>query len=110
MGFNFARSQKKAHNFIARWGGKGLLVRNGVARSATMARLDYTPRERAMFLDGAERFLVSSLDQPVGPEYELDVIQFRGREYRIAMPPTGPKPFDIQIFWDCSVLFSKPTT
>jgi hypothetical protein len=110
MGIDFNRSRKVWHNQIARWGGgvgKGKLIRNGVTRVATMAMVEYTPRERAsLAIDGAVRFWVSAYN--VAPanyvDFELDTIQFKGIAYKIAMPPLGQQPDGTWIAFDCACL------
>jgi hypothetical protein len=110
---DFNRSRKVWHDHIARWGGgpgKGLLVRNGVTRPATMAMSEYTPRERATIaVEGAVRFMVSAYN--VAPanyiDFELDLIRFKGKEYRIQMPPSGQQPDGTWIGFDCLCLFVR---
>lgn len=110
MGFNVSRSQKSAHNLIARWGGAGFLIRDGVKRPATMARLDYKPSERGLYIDGSELIRISAIGLTVEPDFNLDVIQFNGKIYKINIPTTGPRPTGVPIFHDCNVLYSGPAT
>jgi hypothetical protein len=111
---NFDRSRKVWHDHIARWGGgalNGKIVRDGTTiRAATMAMSDYTPRERAsLAIDGAVRFMVSAyqVSEANYVDFERDVIQFRGKEYKIAMKPSGQQPDGTWIGWDCPCLFVR---
>lgn len=104
---NLANSKKTADRLIKRWGGLGYLIREGVKRPAYMARLDYTPRERGLFQDGAERMFVSA-DVTTGPDHEHDQIEFNGRTYRIVEPVKGPRPNGLVIFYDCSIMLTTP--
>lgn len=108
MAFPFARSQKSAHRMIARWGGgqnNGKLVRASGSRTATMAMLEYTPKERGLFSDGSVRIYVSALNLKVGPDEQLDTIEFRGKTYRILLPPVGPRPNGLVVmYYDCNCI------
>jgi hypothetical protein len=101
------RSRKSADRLIKRWGGRGYIIREGVKRPAYMARLDYTPRERGLYQDGAERMYVSGLT-PVGPDMEKDMLEFNGKTYRIVLPVTGPRPNGLIIYYDCSIMLTSP--
>lgn len=102
--FNHAASQYRAHLRILRWGGAGKLIRGAVERAATMGRMDYSPRERGLFQDGAERIIVSAWQLATPPDQMLDVIEFKAVRFKIVAPVTGPRPNDIVMFYDCSVL------
>jgi hypothetical protein len=113
MAINYDRSRRVWHGHIARWGGgqnKGFLVRNGVKRPATMAMIEYTPRERGLFADGAVRFWISALGVvPVNyPNEELDTIQFKSIGYKIILPPAGQQPDGSWIAFDCSCMRTGP--
>ena len=98
--------QQSAHRMIARWGGIGQLVRAGVSRPATMARMDYTPRERAsLAIDAETRLRISCVGVTVAPDIDLDYITFGGKTYKMLMAPAGPSP-DGQTFafWDVPVV------
>lgn len=110
MALNFARSQKSAHRLISRWGGAGFLIRAGVKRPITCARADYKPSERGLYVDGAERIYISTVGITVEPDFELDMIQFNKKIYKITLPVVGPRPAGIVVFYDCSVLYSEPAT
>jgi hypothetical protein len=105
---NLPRSRASADRLIKRWGGKGFIIRNGVKRPAYMARLDYTPRERGLFQDGAERMFVSGLTA-VGPDHEQDELEFNGKTYKIVEPVKGPRPDGLIIFYDCSIMLTSPS-
>ena len=111
---DYKRSRAVWHNQIARWGGgvnNGTLIRGTVRRPATMAMLEYTPKERAggLFQDGAVRFWVSALHihnvEAKWPDNELDVLEFARRRYRILRPPLGQQPDGSWIAFDCSCTF-----
>jgi hypothetical protein len=107
---NFNRSRQVWHNQIVRWGGgvnNGKLVRAGVSRTMTMAMVEYTPRERGLFVDGSVRFWISALNVTAAnmPDHELDLVQFRGRQYRIVLPPQGQQPDGTWIAFDCSCVY-----
>lgn len=111
---NFDRSRKVWHNHIARWGGgfnNGFLVRGTVRRVATMAMLEYTPKERSggLYQDGAVRFWVSALnvaDVNV-PNHEEDILEFKHRRYKILLPPVGQQPDGSWIGFDLSCMFTE---
>lgn len=101
-----AGRQQSAHKMIARWGGVGQLVRNGVSRPATMARMDYTPRERASLqIDAETRLRISSVGVTLAPDHEQDLIVFGGKTFKMLMPPSGPST-DVVTFayWDVPVV------
>jgi len=109
---DYNRSRQVWHGHIAKWGrgvNNGLLVRNGTPRPATMAMLEYTPKERGLFADGAVRFWVSALHiynvEANWPDNELDVVEFRQRRYRILRPPSGQQPDGSWIAFDLSCMF-----
>lgn len=111
---DFNRSRKVWHDHIARWGGgvgAGKLVRDGTTtRVATMAMSEYTPRERASIaIDGAVRFVVSAYNVAEANyvDFERDVIQFRGKEYKIVMKPSGQQPDGTWIAFDCPCIFVR---
>jgi hypothetical protein len=108
MPFNFARSQQSAHRLIVRWGKPGFIIRDGVARPAMIARPEYTPRERGLFLDGATRLVVSAFNLAVPPDHEQDQLKYLNQLYRIVSPVTGPNPAGIQIYYDCSCMLIGP--
>jgi hypothetical protein len=103
---NLARSRQTAHNIIKSWGGGiGQLNRDGVKRNATMAIRDYSPRERGAFLDKSVSICISVLPSDPSPDYELDVIEFKGKRYSILLPPGGPRPDGQPVFHDCNCMF-----
>jgi hypothetical protein len=108
--FPFARSQLHADRFIKRWGNAGFLIRDGVKRKCFIARQDYSPRERGLFLDGAERMYISAYHLSVGPDHEQDTIEWNGTLYKIVAPVVGPRPAAVTIFYDCSVMRTGPAT
>jgi hypothetical protein len=90
---------------IQRWGGIGYLVRANVQRAATMARLDYTPKERGLFLDGSSRIRISVIGLVTPPDFEQDTIIYKGELYKIMMPADGPRATNEFVFYDCNVMF-----
>jgi hypothetical protein len=113
-GIDFNRSRKVWHNHIARWGGgvgKGKLVRSGVKRTATMAMVEYTPRERASIaVDGAVRFWISAYNVATAnvPDFELDTIEFKGIGYKIVLPVSGQRPDGSYVAFDCTCMSTGP--
>jgi hypothetical protein len=104
------KTQKIAHRLIRLWGGnqKGQIIRDGVTRAeAYMARMDYTPKEQGLFLEGSERMAVSSLGQTEEIDFEQDKLIFAGKQYRIVSPVKGPRPSGLIIFFDCNVVFDQ---
>lgn len=108
MPFNFGRSQQSADRFIKRWGLKGYLVRAGVKRPMWAAIQDYSPKERGLFQDGAQRMYLSAFQLNVGPDPELDYIEWNGASYKIVAPPVGPRPAGVIVYHDCSVVKFTP--
>lgn len=110
---NYARSRRVWHDHIVRWGGganNGVLIRGIVRRPMTMAQLDYKPTERGLFLDKAVRFWISALNvAPINyPDFELDVIVFKGIGYKILMPPMGKAGDGSFVAFDCSCMSTGP--
>jgi hypothetical protein len=105
-GFNHLRSRSSAHRQIKRWGGTGYLVRSGVKRPATMAILEFSPRDRGLIEEGVERIRMSSVGVTVPADKELDTVEFKGRRYNIQEPVEGPRPNGIVIFYDLHVIFT----
>jgi hypothetical protein len=107
---DFDRSRRVWHGHIASWGGgenNGFLVRDGARRSATMAISAYTPRERGLYADGVVRIMISALNVPVSgvPDPELDTVEFKGKRYKLTLPPQNPQPDGTWIAFDCPCLF-----
>lgn len=100
--------QQSAHRMIQRWGGIGYLVRAGVQRAATMARIEYNAQERGLFLDKSSRIRVSVIGLAIPPDHEQDRILYKGETYNIMMPPTGPRVTEEFIFYDCNVMLTVP--
>ena len=112
---DFNRSRKVWHGHIAKWGGgvnKGVLIRGTTRRPATMAMLEYTPKERGLFADGAVRFWVSALNVQEAnyPSHELDILEFKKRRYKILLPPAGQQPDGTWIAFDLSCMFTERVT
>lgn len=89
---------------IQRWGGIGYLVRAGVQRAATMARMEYTPKERGLFQDKGARMRVSVIGLATPPNHELDTILYLGAHYNIVLPVSGPRVTDVFIYYDCDAV------
>lgn len=89
---------------IQRWGGFGYLVRAGVQRVATMARMEYSPRERGLFGDKAARMRISAVGLSTAPHHELDTILYQGAHYNILTPVEGPRVTDEFVHYDCNVV------
>lgn len=99
--------QMSAHRMIQRWGGIGYLIRNGVQRVATMARMEYAPKERGLFLDKSANIRVSMIGLATIPDYEQDEILYMGERYRILLPVTGPKVTDVFVYCDCNSIYTR---
>lgn len=110
MGISIASRRKSAHRMIARWGGPGFLIRDGVKRPITCAMMEYRPAERGLYLDGSVNIRISTIGLTVPPDFEQDVIQFAGKIYKINTPPTGPRPTGEVVYYDCNALYSSPAT
>jgi hypothetical protein len=96
-----------AHRMIQRWGGIGYLVRSGVQRVATMARMEYTPKERGLFGDKASKIRISAIGLAVAPDHEQDTIIYKGEEYNILLPVEGPRVTGVFVYYDCNVMFTQ---
>jgi hypothetical protein len=102
-----AGRQASAHRMIQRWGGVGYLVRSGVQRVATMARMEYTPRERGLYGDKASKIRISTIGLATAPDHELDTIIYKGEEYNIILPVEGPRVTGVFVFYDCPAMFTQ---
>ena len=109
---NIGKLQKSAHRMINGAGGAGFLIRAGVKRLITTARIEFKPTERGLYADGSERFFVSALGLITPPDENLDILEFKGkglttRRYRIIQPPAGPRPNGIVVYYDCICMYSE---
>lgn len=102
-----AGRQAAAHRMIQRWGGIGYLIRGSVQRAATMARMEYTPRERGLYADKSSRIRVSAIGLVLPPDHEQDRILYKGEEYNILMPVEGPRVTGVFIYYDCNAMFTN---
>lgn len=96
--------QKDAEAMIRRWGKnqRGKIIRDGAVKAQPyMAMGDYKPTERGLFLDGSIRMSVSAvnLDEI---DFELDTLEWRGVQYKLNLPPTGPRPDGTIVLFDCN--------
>lgn len=101
--------QLAAHKMIARWGGPGQIVNiadTTITRPATIARMDYTPKERAsLVIDAETRLRISCVGVTTIPDHNAEFISFRGKNYKMLMPPSGPSPDGATFaFWDVPVV------
>lgn len=106
---NIDRLQVSADRMIKGAGGRGFLVRDGVKRPCFCARIEFKPAERGLYLDGAERYFISALKLQVPPDHEQDLLEFKGRalltsRYRLIVPPLGPRPNGLVVYYDCPVM------
>jgi hypothetical protein len=100
-----------AHSMIAEWGGTGQLVRDGDERDATMGIIEYSWRERqTVASDNAVRIRISAQGLTIPPDEMLDLINFQGGVYKINGKPTGPRPQNTSIYWDCDCLWIENVT
>lgn len=102
-----AGRQAAAHRMIARWGGIGYLSRSGVTRACTMARMDYKPTERGLYLDKSSRIRVSMIGLAVLPDHEQDQVLYKGERYKILLPPEGPRVTDKFVYIDLNVIYTQ---
>jgi hypothetical protein len=102
---SIASRQQSAHRMIQRWGGIGYLVRGGVQRAATMARMEYSPKERGLYLDGSSRLRISVIGLATPPDHEQDQIIYKGETYNIILPVEGPRVTGVFIFYDCNSMY-----
>lgn len=109
---NLQAMQKRAHTALKRWNGNkpGFLVRAGVRRAALIARSEYSPKERALYLDGRERMIVAAYGLTVPPDHELDQLIFNGKLYRIIEPVKGARPDGTAMLYDCACLYDSVVT
>lgn len=109
---NLQAMQIRAHAALRRWnGGKpGFLVRAGVRRAAVIARGEYSPRERQLYLDGREKLMIAAYQLAVPPDHELDQIIFNSRLYRIIEPVKGARPDGTVMLYECACLFDSVVT
>lgn len=94
----------RAASMIARWGGPAQLLRGGVLRPCTAARLEYNPRASGLNLEGAEVYLVSS-PLAIEPHHELDQLIKGGKRFAIVLPVQGPKPEETFMFYRLTVVY-----
>lgn len=99
--------QVSAHRMIQRWGGIGYLIRGSEQRAATMARMEYTPRERGLFDDRASRIRISVIGLAVAPDHELDEVIWKGERYKILTPVEGPRVTNEFIYYDCNCMYTQ---
>lgn len=104
---SIASKQQSAHRMIKRWGGIGYLVRAGVQRAATMARMEYSPRERGLYLDKSSRIRISAIGLATPPDHEQDMILYMGEEYKIILPVEGPRVTGVFVYYDCNSMFTQ---
>jgi hypothetical protein len=103
-----AGRKASAHRMIQRWGGIGYLIRGGVQRAATMARMEYTPKERGLYGDKASRIRISTIGLATPPDHEQDTILYKGELYNILTPVEGPRVTNDFIYYDCNSMFTGP--
>jgi hypothetical protein len=101
--------QASAHKMIARWGGVGKLVNatdSTQFRTATMARMDYTPKEREkLAVDAETRLRISAVGLVTPPDMDNEYIVYAGKTFKILMPPAGPSSDGAAFaFWDVPVV------
>jgi hypothetical protein len=109
---NIARMQRSADRMI-RSAGKGssaALIRGTARRQVYACRMEWKPTERGLFEDNAERFFISALGLTRPPDFEQDILEFKGvgqkaRQYRITVPAGGPRPNGMVIYYDLACMF-----
>ena len=75
-------------------------------RPCTAVMIDYRPNEKGLRLEGARRFLISTIDPVTGqtltdpPNHELDQIVFGGMVYNFPTPDSGPRLSGVTLFHD----------
>lgn len=89
---------------IARWGRPAQLLRGTELRDCVAAVLDYTPHAAQMALEGSKQALLAA-PLAVEPDHEKDELIFNGKKYAIVAPVKGPRPADIPIYYDLSVIY-----
>lgn len=109
------RMQKGAHRQIMRWNGgaakNGKLVKtDGTSRLCTIGRMDIKPTERGLYIDGANKFAISAYDLSVAPDFESEVIVFKGQQFRIILPVSAPTPDGNPVYWTAVTMYSGPST
>ena len=117
-GFNYAKAVKTADKLIAKFGppSLGFLRRDGNDRPCTIVMTEYSWRERSLRLEGAVRFLISTLDPitkaplDVPPDHEEDQVVFAGKVYRLATKDEGLRPGGTIVFHDFQGLYDQLDT
>lgn len=110
------RLQRDAHNMIVRWGGgakKGVLsLTSGTgSRKCTVARMEMKPTERALYVDGSNKFAISSYDLNGGPpNFETEVLVWQKKTYRIILPVSAPSPDSTDVFYTAITMYSGAAT
>jgi hypothetical protein len=66
--------------------------------------MEYTPRERGLYLDAACRLRVSTVGLATAPHHEQDTIMYEGEEFRIVLPVEGPRVTGEFIYYDCHAM------
>jgi hypothetical protein len=112
MGFDHIGSQGRAGELIARWGkpAKLLRIEGGQLRDCIAAKLEFSPRERGLIMEGAERVLIAANGLTIAPDHQLDMFinLITSKQYRIVQPVKGPRPGDVAIFYDLSIVYDAP--
>lgn len=111
--FNYVRSRRVVNQQLRKWGGRealrARLVRDGAERRCVAARLEYTPKERGLFLDGSSRILIAGDSVTEPPHHEHDIILFAGEYYRMPVPVVGYRQGnDTVLYYDCNVVRTDP--
>lgn len=107
--YNYVRARNVVNRQIRRWGGAAAtsarLVRDDGSRSCVAARLEYSPRERGLFLDNSSRILIAGDSVAVPPDHDMDIVLYAGQHYRILSKPTGFRQGDgTVLYYDCNVV------
>lgn len=105
MPISMTSRKMSAHRMIARWGGRGQLIRAGTARDCTMAIMDWSWQERqTIAADNSVKIRLSVIPADPNVDELLDYISFKGGFYKINKKPYGPRPRNEAVFIDCDCL------
>ena len=105
-----AGRQASAHRMIQRWGGIGYLIRGSEQRVCTMARMEYSPRERGLYADLTSRIRISMIGLATLPDHEQDEVIYKGERFKILLPPEGPQVTGVFVYIDLNCIHSSAAT
>lgn len=108
--YNYAAAQRRAHRRITKWGGRGVLRRDGVDREIVVGVIDYAPRNADLRMQGTRQAVISALDTTGAlvappPDFELDKLVWDGSLHRIVEPVKGIRPDGTAVFYQATIMY-----